>query len=350
MKVFISSVIEGYKPYRDAAEKAVRTAGSEPIMSERFGARPYSSAYACLSEIEQADVYVLILGERYGFEPEPGVSVTQQEFRHAVSLGKPILVFVDQVDMEPPQARFRVEVEDFKAGFHRVGVSSPEEFKDELIAALIRLGQARAACSASDFEARVKSASARDRHFGGHGDAAKLTVAFLPQPARSVDITRIETRLDAIFDLTRNSGLTSARDGYEPISEHEATGLKSGHTTLRYFDDGLLIAEFAPKTAGDRDYGFAGYYLPPSVAQRLVVGCFPLFEGASGWCQVTLSGMENRVMQEVPPGQIRSFSMPHRQENEQSIRKLMIPCNQAAYSAWVDEVIRRLARTFGRVD
>lgn len=34
-------------------------------MSEHFGARTYSSEHACLTEVDQCDVFVLILGANY---------------------------------------------------------------------------------------------------------------------------------------------------------------------------------------------------------------------------------------------------------------------------------------------
>ncbi|MGI4757637.1 MAG: DUF4062 domain-containing protein [Janthinobacterium lividum] len=66
MKVFISSLITGMEPFRAAAKDAIATLRHEPIMAEDFGARPNSPQVACLSELRQADVVVLILGAGYG--------------------------------------------------------------------------------------------------------------------------------------------------------------------------------------------------------------------------------------------------------------------------------------------
>ncbi|WP_255301176.1 DUF4062 domain-containing protein [Pseudomonas syringae] len=106
MKVFISSVVKGFEHFRAAAKDAVETLDMKPIMSEYFGARTYSSEHACLTEVDQCDVYILILGANYGYEPQPALSVTQQEFRQAVSKRKPILVFIQQTDFDPKQAVF----------------------------------------------------------------------------------------------------------------------------------------------------------------------------------------------------------------------------------------------------
>lgn len=76
MKVFISSVVRGFEQFRAAAKDAVEALDMKPVMSEHFGARTYSSVHACLTEVDQCDVFVLILGANYGYEPEPGLSVS----------------------------------------------------------------------------------------------------------------------------------------------------------------------------------------------------------------------------------------------------------------------------------
>ncbi len=117
MKVFVSSVVTGFEPYRAAAKRAIETVDASPVMCETFGARPYSSERACLTEIEASNIFVLVLGERFGFEQTPGVSVTQQEFHHACDRGIPILVFVQDAPMEPAQTAFKHEVEAYHGGF-----------------------------------------------------------------------------------------------------------------------------------------------------------------------------------------------------------------------------------------
>ncbi|RJQ18907.1 MAG: DUF4062 domain-containing protein [Nitrospiraceae bacterium] len=66
-KVFISSVITDFEEYRKAAGKAVEIMGDRPVMSEDFGARPYSPEKVCVTEVETSDIYLVLLGEKYGF-------------------------------------------------------------------------------------------------------------------------------------------------------------------------------------------------------------------------------------------------------------------------------------------
>ena len=139
MKVFISSVVNGFEQFRDAAKDAVEALDLRPIMSERFGTRTYSSEHACLTEVDQCDLYVLILGAKYGYEPEPGQSVTQQEFRQAVLRRKPVLVFIQMTQFEEKQSAFVNEVSDFKLGYFRASFSTPQDLMTAMIQDLNRM-------------------------------------------------------------------------------------------------------------------------------------------------------------------------------------------------------------------
>ncbi len=68
MNVFISSVVSNFEHYRAAAKKAVSLLGHTPVMCEDFGARPYSSEVACMTEVDQADVVVLSRGKGGWFQ------------------------------------------------------------------------------------------------------------------------------------------------------------------------------------------------------------------------------------------------------------------------------------------
>src|SRR5438445_10091 len=72
--VFISSVIGGFEAVRQAAREAVESMGMRPLMAEMVGARPESPQHALLGEVAEADVYLLLLGVRYGEPSASGVS------------------------------------------------------------------------------------------------------------------------------------------------------------------------------------------------------------------------------------------------------------------------------------
>jgi len=49
-KIFIISIITDYEKYRKAARRAVEIMGHRSVMSEDFGAYPYSPEKACITE------------------------------------------------------------------------------------------------------------------------------------------------------------------------------------------------------------------------------------------------------------------------------------------------------------
>jgi hypothetical protein len=344
-RIFISSVIRGFEAFRDAARKGVSLMGDVPVMSEEFGARPYSSERACLTEIEQADVYVLILGKEFGFEPVAGLSVTQQEFRHAQSTRKPILVFVQRTDMDEKQTRFCQEVENFHSGFYRAQFSSPEELKDEIVKGLRQYGQAQNALPEDRFVARVAEAGKSiDRADRG---SAMLHVSFLPQPPRPIDLSAIESRFDELFKEMCGAGIATMRSGYQPVAERNSAGIRCGKSTLLYFEDGLTIFSASPTPEKDRaGFSFSDWYVPPSQLLRLAGSAFRFFKANGGWCQLHLTGMSNAVIREPPTQSTNSFSMPMRSESDHSVQELLIPLTEGAYQSWVESAVKRLERAF----
>ncbi|WP_313540543.1 DUF4062 domain-containing protein [Sphingomonas sp.] len=137
MKVFISSLISGFEPYRDAARRAVVALRNEAVMAEDFGAQPNSSQVACMQGLRSADVVVLILGPRYGFVPAGStISATHQEYREARD-SRPVLAFIQQgVDPEAAQKAFIDEVQAWEGGFFRESFRTAEDLHDGITRAL----------------------------------------------------------------------------------------------------------------------------------------------------------------------------------------------------------------------
>jgi hypothetical protein len=113
MKVFISSVTYLLKEERQALPPFLRLFDHVPLRFEDFLSQDRSGREACLAGVEEAEVYVLLLGPRYGDPlPDSGLSPTAEEFRRARSRGIPILVFnkiTDEQD-EPEQLAFKADV------------------------------------------------------------------------------------------------------------------------------------------------------------------------------------------------------------------------------------------------
>mmetsp|Transcript_14328 Transcript_14328/g.18446 ORF Transcript_14328/g.18446 Transcript_14328/m.18446 type:complete len:312 (-) Transcript_14328:133-1068(-) len=97
--VFISSTYTDLLAERQAAVSAILKSGNIPAGMELFSAGDKSQLVTIKRWIDQSDVYMLILGGRYGsIEPESGVSYTELEYDYAVSQGKPFFAVVISED------------------------------------------------------------------------------------------------------------------------------------------------------------------------------------------------------------------------------------------------------------
>ncbi|WP_128544096.1 DUF4062 domain-containing protein [Larkinella soli] len=95
LQVFISSTYADLKEERQAAVLAILTAGHIPAGMELFTAGDDTQMEVIKRWIDESDVYLLILGGRYGsIEPKSGKSYTQLEFEYAVENNKPLFSVV----------------------------------------------------------------------------------------------------------------------------------------------------------------------------------------------------------------------------------------------------------------
>jgi hypothetical protein len=129
-RVFVSSVIDGYRDFRDAAIAAIEKIGAEPVAFERFGGRDSSPDEAYLSEVRASTVYVGLLGARYGRPLPDRYSATHSEFLEAERNGVRTSLWVQQaVGREGPQQSFLEEGQIFQV---TGSYSSPEDLRSGL--------------------------------------------------------------------------------------------------------------------------------------------------------------------------------------------------------------------------
>ena len=136
MRVFVSSLISGFESLREAAAAAITTLGDEVVRAEDFHASPDSPQQACLAGVREADAVVLILGDRYGYVQQSGLSATHEEYREARELG-PVLVFIQRdAQPEPKQSEFIREVQGWERGHYTAEFSDPEDLRSRVTRAL----------------------------------------------------------------------------------------------------------------------------------------------------------------------------------------------------------------------
>ncbi|MCU1383699.1 MAG: hypothetical protein JWL71_2396, partial [Acidobacteria bacterium] len=95
---FISSVMAELPAEREAAGAGVRAVGATPVMFEMFGGRDADPEDAYLGEVESSDIYVGILGRRYGKPLRTRYSATHTEYLHAEKSGLRIAVWCLKTD------------------------------------------------------------------------------------------------------------------------------------------------------------------------------------------------------------------------------------------------------------
>jgi len=95
LQVFISSTFVDLKEERQAAVQAILKAGHIPAGMELFTAGDKSQMETIKRWIDESDIYMLILGGRYGsIEPTTSLSYTELEYDYAVEKEKPLFAVV----------------------------------------------------------------------------------------------------------------------------------------------------------------------------------------------------------------------------------------------------------------
>ncbi|MDR1198375.1 MAG: DUF4062 domain-containing protein [Prevotellaceae bacterium] len=95
LQIFISSTYTDLIEERQAAVMAILEAEHIPAGMELFAAGDKSQLDSIKKWIDESDVYMLILGGRYGsIEPESGLSYTEVEYRYAVEKKKPLFAVI----------------------------------------------------------------------------------------------------------------------------------------------------------------------------------------------------------------------------------------------------------------
>ena len=97
VNIFVSSTCYDLSQIRDDIKQCIEDLGHNPILSEmkNFPIDPkLSSMENCINAVKkEADIFVLIIGNKYGSVLESGKSITNTEFLTAINKGIPIYTF-----------------------------------------------------------------------------------------------------------------------------------------------------------------------------------------------------------------------------------------------------------------
>jgi hypothetical protein len=113
-QVIISSTRVDLIPHREAARRIIESAGLHALMMDHLNAESDDpegdpqSVHASLALVNKADLYVGLIGQRYGYvPPECGLSMTELEYNRAEELRLPRLIFL--IDDEHPMPKKFIE-------------------------------------------------------------------------------------------------------------------------------------------------------------------------------------------------------------------------------------------------
>jgi tetratricopeptide (TPR) repeat protein len=99
----VSSTFADLREHRAALMSAIQGQHLHAVAMETDSARPFTLIESSIEKVRDSAAYIAIIGRRYGSVPEcaenpDGLSLTHLEFREAVRLGRPILVFIMSAD------------------------------------------------------------------------------------------------------------------------------------------------------------------------------------------------------------------------------------------------------------
>ena len=141
-RIFISSVQKEFEADRAAIKRMIE---SDPILERNFSvfvfeidapAADKSTQQVYLGELAKCDIYLLLVGDKYGNVDLDGVAPTEREYDRAKSLGLTILVMVRGTDnsrREEKERRFLAKVSDGRTRI-RFQEATDSTVSDDLLA------------------------------------------------------------------------------------------------------------------------------------------------------------------------------------------------------------------------
>ena len=112
-RVFVSSVMGGMTAEREAAVRAISNVGARPVWFEAFGGIDDDPEDAYTAQVASSDIYLGILGSRYGKPLKTGYPATHAECNEAVRRGLRISIWTTSADQDGRQRDFLDEIRVF---------------------------------------------------------------------------------------------------------------------------------------------------------------------------------------------------------------------------------------------
>lgn len=143
IRIFISSVQQEFASERKALAEYIRTDALlgrffEVFIFEEMPAKSLSAVQVYLDEVEQADIYLALLGANYGYEDAEGISPTERELDLATQLHKDRLIFIKRMEREKRHEKEACFIKKAEQCVVRKSFGDYEELRSAVYASLVR--------------------------------------------------------------------------------------------------------------------------------------------------------------------------------------------------------------------
>lgn len=225
--VFISSVRRGLEDERDYLPGLVSALGHNPRRFEDFTAQPTPSREACLAGVAVADVYLLLLGDKYGDPlPDTGMAPTEEEFTAAKARGLTVIVYRKSGGTpEPRQQEFIDRVGAYATGRFWNEFTSPADLGPKVVAALVAAASAPTALVWQPVQAqpvrwRVERSQFSDRNAARRSPV--LEAHLHPLTGAALPVSGLAPLAQRLASLVRERGLVPHEVGLTVDSDADA--------------------------------------------------------------------------------------------------------------------------------
>jgi hypothetical protein len=270
-RIFISSVMNGFEAERDAAAAGIESLDMRAIYAGKTAtASPDPSRVALLGDIDKSDGVVLILGARYGWISESGLSPTEEEFNYANQLGRPIFVFVQEgVEFEAEQQAFIDRVGGgWTEGRFRDSFATSAQLTTKVVSALNKhLTQARGGDAVPVAQTRARELAAGDGCSRG-GSSVFARVVLVPVGGRTLINALVlddAKFTDRVTRAVRESDLVSQSAGITARATSSGVVLTAKvdgdfhTTTITFAADGSVVADLDVRGEGSMGGSIVSY-------------------------------------------------------------------------------------------
>lgn len=202
-KIFVSSTYEDMIPYRETASDAIASLEHLPIGMEHFASSPEKSLDVCLSDVRRCNIYVLLVGMRYGsIDTDTGKSYTELEYEEALRYNIPVLAFIIDENECPVLPKFfdygekAEKLKTFKKRLYDSHMASRFKSSDDLRQLIIRAVEAQVQKMNEDVQKENPAHSTSDEYIAGALTYRKFIV--LPERYKDTEVP-LRIRIDGNY-------------------------------------------------------------------------------------------------------------------------------------------------------